>query len=541
LTDFLFFIEGGKTMKKHLLILAASSLFVLSACGGAIDPVSQAPASSTGLGTSSATSVAPKEFTGLIFADQSVVYDGTKHSLSVTGLPEGAAVVYSGQDYLDVGSYPVVATVSKEGYITKTLQATLTITEADLTAEKVASLGLALKDATYPYDAESHRLQITGDVPAGTSVSYTIDGQEGNAATEVGEHAVVAMLKIPNYHAYTLTATLKIVAVERILYSTMIGSSVLFQNDLDSDSLYCYDASLKKLSYDVMGGFSSLGSMSFGIVKSLWGKAVVSYTKDAEGNLKKSKLLAGTPLEAIAAVDTTHFYYSIKNLLVNKTDNGLYLFDTSKVNDDYRGEKILADVAPSQMLYDNGRLYFIDDEKRLNFYDTVKRVRGIYDLNGNIYELALKDGYLYYNKGDIAAKGLYRTEIATNKEEQLTIDNGTNLTIIGNDLYYVNKDLLTATLFGKGIYKVPLDGSLLNASGTPVVLAEDDKIGSLASDGTSLYYYRFNTAHFFKNNAAGTSEVDLMADFVKPEDTTLVGRRRQRLCRWPALFRQHEG
>jgi hypothetical protein len=508
-------------MKKHLLILAMSSLFVLGACTGGNTPASSPTISSAGTSPATISSETLQEFTGLAFTDQSVVYDGAKHSLAVQNVPSGATVTYSGQDYINAGTYPIDATVAKEGYASKTLRATLTITEADLTAEKVATMGLSLKDASYPYDGESHTLQLTGDVPSGTSVSYTIDGAAGNSAVDVGEHVVVATLKMPNYHAFTLTAKLSIVAVEKTLYSTVVGTTILFQNDLDNDSLYSYETSLKKVSYDVMGGFSGTGSLSFGIVKSLWGKAVVSYQKDSSGNLQKSKVLAGVSVDALAAVDATHFYYSVHNVLVNKEDNGLYYYDTSKGDDDYRGEKIISNDYATAMVYSDGVLYYINSEKNIVSY--ASGTKTIYLTDGNIYELTAKDGYLYYNKGSVAGKGLYRMAIASKQESKLTLDNGRDLSIIGNALYYINKDVLATSLFGKGIYRVPLDGTLFNQSGTLVISGENDKIGSLTSDGTSLYYYRFNNSHFYQNATSGAAEVDLMVDFVKPEDTTLVG------------------
>jgi len=503
------------------MVMVASLLLLLSACAGGNTPASAPASSSTGTNIAPISSNALLEFTDLVFNDQSVVYDGAKHSLTVQNVPAGATVAYSGQDYINAGTYLIDAMASKEGYASKTLRATLTITEAELTAENVASMGLSLKDASYPFDGESHALQLTGDVPSGTSVSYTIDGAEGNTAVDVGEHVVIATLKMPNYHAYALTAKLSIVAVEKTLCSTVVGTAILFQNDLDSDSLYSYDGSLKKVSHDVMDGFSGTGSLSFGIVKSLWGKAVVSFQKDANGSLQKTKALVGVSVDVLAAVDATHFYYSVHNLLVNKEDNGLYYYDTSKSDDDYRGEKIISDDYATAMVYSDGVLYYINSEKNIVSY--ASGTKTTYLADGNIYELTAKDGYLYYNKGSVAAKGLYRMAIASKQESKLTLDNGRDLSIIGNALYYINKDVLTTGLFGKGVYRVPLDGTLFNQSGSLVISGESDKIGSLTSDGTSLYYYRFNNCHFYQNAASGAAEVDLMADFVKPEDTTLVG------------------
>ena len=114
-------------MKKKMLMIAVASLMMLSACGGnEVTPASSMPT------TENSSSNSLKEFEGLSFADQNVVYDGAKHSLSVSNLPEGANVTYSGQDYVNAGTYPITAVVKKTGYVDKTLKATLTIAEADL-------------------------------------------------------------------------------------------------------------------------------------------------------------------------------------------------------------------------------------------------------------------------------------------------------------------------------------------------------------------------------------------------------------------------
>jgi hypothetical protein len=421
-------------MKKKTLLVALSSLLLLSACGPE-SPVS-APASSP---SSSATSSALKEFEGLTFENQSVVYDGQKHSLVVNNVPADATIAYSGQDYVNAGSYAIAATINKTGYVEKKMTATLTITEADLTPEKVAALGLSFADASFPYDAESHSVQLVGDVPAGTTVSYKIGDVEGNSATEVGEYTVICTLKMPNYHSYLLTAKLSIVAVEKTLYSTVLASTILFQNDLDNDTLYRYETqggTLAKVSNDVMGGFSTEGGVSFGIVKSLWGKAVVSYQKDTNGNLVKEKVFSGTAVDCLAAVDSGHFFYSVHNAVLNKEDNGIYFYTLSDRDDDYRGVKVISDDYASKMLYADGVLYFVNGDKNVVSYAASTGVKTTYLVDGNIYDLTYDSGYLYYNKGSVAAKGLYRLNLSSKKESKLTLDNGINLTIVGNYLYY---------------------------------------------------------------------------------------------------------
>ena len=72
----------------------------------------------------------PIDFEGLAFEDKTFEYDGKAHSLEVKNLPTGAKVTYNGNGKTAVGTYTVTATVSKTGYNTKTLTATLEITPA---------------------------------------------------------------------------------------------------------------------------------------------------------------------------------------------------------------------------------------------------------------------------------------------------------------------------------------------------------------------------------------------------------------------------
>lgn len=68
-----------------------------------------------------------KNFEGLTFASETVTYDGREHQLTVKNLPTDASVVYTSNKGTDIGEYNATATVSKEGYATKTLSAKLVI------------------------------------------------------------------------------------------------------------------------------------------------------------------------------------------------------------------------------------------------------------------------------------------------------------------------------------------------------------------------------------------------------------------------------
>lgn len=140
-----------------------------------------------------------EQFTGITFNDDTVVYDGTEHRILIEGtVPDGATVSYSGNSGTNVGSYSATATVSKEGYETLNLNATLTISKATFT-------DITFEDDTVLYNGKVHSLAVQGDLPAGTTVRY-----ENNDHTASGEYTVKAFIENSNYNTLELCATLRI-------------------------------------------------------------------------------------------------------------------------------------------------------------------------------------------------------------------------------------------------------------------------------------------------------------------------------------------
>lgn len=68
-----------------------------------------------------------KDFSDLIFADETVYYDGFEHEIAVKNVPSGAQVEYIGNKGTKIGEYSATAKVSMDGYNTKTLNAKLII------------------------------------------------------------------------------------------------------------------------------------------------------------------------------------------------------------------------------------------------------------------------------------------------------------------------------------------------------------------------------------------------------------------------------
>ena len=118
-------------------------------------------------------------------------------------LPAGAVVKYtwkkssgetgSGNSFKDVGTYHVTATIAGGYYATTTATATLTIVQPSLS-------GITFTDKTFVYDGTQKKIEITGTLIEGASVSYSIKGVNGesvdagatNGTTQVGVYEVTA-------------------------------------------------------------------------------------------------------------------------------------------------------------------------------------------------------------------------------------------------------------------------------------------------------------------------------------------------------------
>lgn len=118
-------------------------------------------------------------------------------------LPAGVVVKYtwkkssgetgSGNSFKDVGTYHVTATIAGGYYATTTATATLTIVQPSLS-------GITFTDKTFVYDGTQKKIEITGTLIEGASVSYSIKGVNGesvdagatNGTTQVGVYEVTA-------------------------------------------------------------------------------------------------------------------------------------------------------------------------------------------------------------------------------------------------------------------------------------------------------------------------------------------------------------
>ncbi len=459
-----------------------------------------------------------KKFEGVTFEGKTFTYDGTEKQITVSvagTLPDGASTSYQNNSATDAGTYDATATLACNGYETKTLTATLTIEKADITAN------ITLSDKTVEYDAQIHSLQIVGNVPAGVTPKYFYDGAEASGVSEAGTHSVRCELSGKNYNTKTLTATLTITATEKQLYSAVANGKVFFQNDLDGGKLYTNESgSVKKIGNDVPNYMVSDGSNLYYFATSMFSKVIKNYNGSAASVLYN---LSGEYL----ATDGTYLYYAVNKLIGGSDTNGIYKIALNG-GSDATPTRLTSDKA-EYLAYCNGYIYYSNKSEHGYLYRisvSAGNVKGTL-LHEEKADYVISDGSSVFFNSTKTAVGSIGVAAAVSKYSpsqqkviKLTTDSGKYLTKVGEYIYYVNNDKLTAALFGDGICRV--SANLTSDSSKPgdkIISAENgDGYSSLASDGTNLYYYKLNDKHFYRYNVSRKSETDLMANFVPPTD-----------------------
>ena len=146
-----------------------------------------------------------KQFTNIVFNDQTFSYDGTPHSLSISGCPEGTDISFDiPNSQTLVGVYKITATLSKVGYETKTYSATMTIDKGIIDTSK-----FVFEDKEFQQDGTPKSLELIGDLPYGVTVEYINNNQTLDGVYTVTAHFVYD--KNLYYEVSDMTATMTIV------------------------------------------------------------------------------------------------------------------------------------------------------------------------------------------------------------------------------------------------------------------------------------------------------------------------------------------
>ena len=461
--------------------------------------------------------------TGITFVSASYPYDNTAKELLITGtMPTGVAVEYTDNTGTNAGTYNASADLTGANYNSLSLDATLTITKVNLN-------GITFDSSFVVYDTQLHNIVVSGNLPAGANVAYTGGQTNSNTATDVGTYEITATITSANYNTLVLTATIYITAFEEVLYSCVFDGDVYFQNNLDNNKLYKYsESTLSKVNNDTPGYLLPNGSSLYYFSNGLLSSGIV------ELNGSDSDMMYTTKGEYLTT-DGTYFYYAINNLLINTSLNGIYrVLISTDSNVDLTAERLTTDkasyltVSGSYIYYsnqsDSGRLYRVSKTGGLSTLVYSYKVSDIIEDNEILYftrHFSLSDPTLgaAIFKLDVSELANEDLPIEDETAKKITSSKGKNLVKIDNYIYFVNVDFAFSNLFGTGIYKTTTIES--EFPGTAVVLDdENDKLFSMTSDGTYLYYYKLNDRHFYRCDIDGDNEIDLMEDFVVQETIT---------------------
>ena len=141
-----------------------------------------------------------------VAAEQTHVYDGTAKTVVATVVPAELMdqLQYSPRRFFtEVGKHEVrVYLNGSTNYLSAAAYTDFSITPA-------SQEGMELADLTVTYDGQPHALEVTG-AAADATVAYTINGEEGNSATDAGTYEVTAVVSRPNHADETLMGTLTI-------------------------------------------------------------------------------------------------------------------------------------------------------------------------------------------------------------------------------------------------------------------------------------------------------------------------------------------
>ena len=197
-------------------------------------------------------------------------YDGNPHRVEFNNeLPEGAVADFIyGNTFTNAGTYNVVAVITKEGYVSKTLSTELVIEKATYDTSE-----LIFEDKTVTYDSEAKTIEAE-NVPEGVNVRY--DTYIGNIritnAVNSGTYRVIAHFDNTNSNYNNVPDKQATLTIQKANYDM---SQVYLNNVVKT--------------YDGNNYIPSLGSES--VLPS--GVSVSFECKDKDGNVVTSNANAG--------------------------------------------------------------------------------------------------------------------------------------------------------------------------------------------------------------------------------------------------------
>lgn len=462
--------------------------------------------------------------TSLTFAGDTVVYDRSPHEITVQGnIPDGVNFTYTCTEdksvtnsATDAGTYTIKADLTHKNY---KIEAPLTAT---LKIEKAVLSGLTFAGDTVDYDGKPHSVEVAGVIPEGGQIVYSCeeDTTVTNSATQTGSYTITANLIHKNYKLETpLTAKLVIRASGKDRYVAGYNGKIYFANALDKEKLYAYseDDGVTKISNDEMSGFAVMGSKFYFQSNSLLFSSIKSIDGSASNNVES---VAGEQGEYLCT-DGSYLYYAQNGLTNGKS--GIYKINPTADEP----APVLVSTGKAHYLKVIGSYIYFADGANGNKLSRVSLsanngARTVV-LDEKITCLTAEGSSLYFTVNNLLGDYIARYDVSTGNTVKLTVDAGSCLTVVGNDLYYVNVDLLTSNLFGKGIYKCSANrSSNSNLPGTKVIEKGNSQYSSLTKLSSGVIaYYRVTDQMLCTYKISTSTETEVLDGFVAPETTPI--------------------
>ena len=144
-------------------------------------------------------------------------YDGKPHTFELINtdkLPAGVTVSYINNIQVDAGTYYVTAVLSGTGYETAVINGHFVIGRVRFNTNVTeTNNAIRFENGIFKYEeGKAHTIEVGGDLPEGTTVTYY-----NNSAVEHGVYYATAILENKNYITETLTATLKVVDLNKLV------------------------------------------------------------------------------------------------------------------------------------------------------------------------------------------------------------------------------------------------------------------------------------------------------------------------------------
>ena len=407
---------------------------------------------------------------------------------------------------------------------TKTPSPTVTPTEDKTTTKDSGEgskdiTGITFESKKFDYDGNEHQITITGQLPEGTSVSYSsnVSGIT-NKATNVGKYEIKATISGSGYKTLELTAILQIVSNDKERNIVATNSGVFFENAMDNDKVYFYDGlNVKKVSnsstLDMIKISNNQVAYSSDLLEQVGMGSFGTYTVSS-GNINKDNFI--NKAASYIQKNGTKYYFAVNSL----KNAAIYSYDTeteelTKLSDG-KAYYLQLDSAYNEIYFADGA-----NGNKLSKISLSSPSERTVVVDAKINNLIMHNGCLFYTVNNLLGDYIEKLTLLSNVRLKITQDAGASLTVFGDDLYYVNVDKLTTRIVGDGIFKVSTKTvKESSAPGTKVIDGGDYGVCSLATDGTFLYYYDIDNYKLIKYNVSTKQSINILDGFVKPADPT---------------------